>query len=320
MSGRSSVGPARYRLVMDPVTAKVGAEVAKETGGLARQLLAEMFGPQARAFGEDKAEEQRKRRATKVVEKASRKTTGGYNPAILRVPERVMAAIGQEPYLDTDEIYQEYLAGVIAGSMSSDARDDSGVAVLATIKTLSVRAIKLHHALYYTFRAKYLDCDLNLGTDSEQLKLWVSLMQMATNVEIDSSRSVEAVDIANEVVPLLIGELERAQLISYEVIGDHGFLRKQHAGIPGDGAILRPTNYGADVWRWAHGDREGNANVIFESTRLYDFDPALSIFVEALTFTELNQRVSDAIPQIIADGPIPGITVADSVDRAQKEK
>jgi hypothetical protein len=74
------------------------------------------------------------------------------------VPLRTLAAVVGEARTNNDAVLDEYLAGVLCKCRSPFGVDDSGTAIVATIRSLPIYSIRLHFTIY---RAVY---DLSQGS------------------------------------------------------------------------------------------------------------------------------------------------------------
>ena len=84
------------------------------------------------------------------------------------VPPRVLKGILEEGQFADDELVAEYLAGVLASSRTSDARDDRGAALTALVGRLSTYQLRAHYVMYATARRALVGDDINLGMEAER--------------------------------------------------------------------------------------------------------------------------------------------------------
>jgi len=251
---------------MDPLTgAIVGAagSAAKETAtsGLLRRLV----GPLADEVGLSWAAGYRQHNAEKIAQKAARKAglEGMASPGAIhaRVAHRVL----EDGSYVNDDVMQEYLAGLLAGSRTERGNDDRAAYYVDLIATLPAAQVRLHHAIYSALATAGQGDHYGREDFLETHALIVPLSAAAEVAEVPAD-----VDPQDAVAEALLG-LYREGLISTVGVAPSKTLGLGGAE-PGVVALATPTQMGCMLALWGHAVRDADVARLPETVPC-DFDP-----------------------------------------------
>ncbi|TAM45060.1 MAG: hypothetical protein EPN55_09405 [Gammaproteobacteria bacterium] len=177
------------------------------------------------------------------------------------VSPRVLKHILDEGRFCEDSIVADYYGGVLASSKSEIDRDDRGVAVLATIKSLSVYQLRLHYLFYSIVYGIYNGKGKSLGTDRNEMSVYIPL-----------SVYMQAMDFGPHEEPgaILIHSVEglvRSGLVeSRYSYGSKEHLAKTFSDATEPGLIMTPSVYGAEVFLWGQGIKGATGHEVVNSS------------------------------------------------------
>ena len=150
-----------------------------------------VLGPTLDTVGQDISEVYRKGSAL-IFTKAKRKITNidDNKTANLRVTRDVF---WNGAFTDED-ICAEYFGGILAGSRSTDGKDDTGIFYLDLVKSLSSSQLKLHYYIYSSLNrilfgdAKYHSLNVAVSKEIQAKSIYFStpeLIDLGINFEVD---------------------------------------------------------------------------------------------------------------------------------------
>lgn len=173
----------------------------------------------------------------------------------------IKSVLDDAPFCE-DELMAEYIGGVLASSWSGQTRDDRGVALLATIRRLSVYSLRTHYICYGVFDQLCRSVrKFAIGPDQGIFIRWAEYSKaMDFSDEEDGwgacSHSVIALEreeLAEMPFEGTAGYFKRIQIASRSggevAVGKNGMkLLRKHGGL-----TFIPTVLGAELFLWAHG-------------------------------------------------------------------
>lgn len=176
------------------------------------------------------------------------------------IPPRVMKSVLDEAPFCEDELMAEYMGGVLASSWSGQRRDDRGVALLATIRRLSVYSLRTHYICYGLFDQLYRSArKYPFGSGQGLFVRWAEYSKsMDFSDEEDKWGALSHSVIA----------LEREELAEMPFEGAAGYFKRILARGAGETALDKkgmkllskhggltfiPTVLGSELFLWAHG-------------------------------------------------------------------
>lgn len=230
---------------MDPIST-VGAGL---TVIGSKDILLKMLGPSADYVGGE---------LKGFIEKCNVNLDGIFNRAKKKlgnrldedgqVSPRILKDVIEEGKFCEDSIVAEYYGGVLASSKSEIERDDRGVAILATIKTLSVYQLRLHYLFYWLVYNFYKGQGKNLGTDRAEMLIYIPWSVYL--------KAMEFSPLENE-WPILNHSVEglvRSGLVGKDFYGgNQEYLAKRYPAAAEAGVIMGPSVFGAEVFLWGQG-------------------------------------------------------------------
>lgn len=121
--------------------------------GTAAVAAWKVFGPSLGIFGDNmgKWTERWSEGFFRISDRAARKL-GDKAEQPGEVPPRIMQRVVTDGAWANDPVVEEYYAGLIAGSRSSDGSDDSNLSTIALLAGLGSREVRLHYVIYRTIR------------------------------------------------------------------------------------------------------------------------------------------------------------------------
>lgn len=134
-----------------------------------------LLGPTIDLVGADLASVYAKGR-DKIIKSGSDKVTNLEDGAKSNL--RVTRDVFWNGAFSDDDMCAEYFGGILAGSRSSDGKDDSGVFYLDIIKSLSSSQLKLHYLIYSSFNRLLVEENTEafnpgLSTDLNKKKIYL---------------------------------------------------------------------------------------------------------------------------------------------------
>lgn len=178
------------------------------------------------------------------------------------VSPRVLKHVIDEGRFCEDSIVSDYYGGVLASSKSDVARDDRGVAVLATIKSLSVYQLRLHYLFYSVVYNIYNGKGKKLGTDRAQMSVYIPLSVYLQAMDFAQYEEAGAI-LAHSVEGLVRSGLVDSSQYSY---GSKEHLAKTFPCATEKGLIMTPNVYGAEVFLWGQGIKGATGHEVVESS------------------------------------------------------
>jgi hypothetical protein len=176
------------------------------------------------------------------------------------VSPRVLKHVIDEGRFCEDSIVADYYGGVLASSKSEIDRDDRGISILATIKSLSVYQLRLHYLFYSIVYSVYNGKGKNLGTDRSQMRVYIPLSVYLHAMEFAPDEDM------NAILTHSVQGLVRSGLIETNYsYGTREHLAKTFPSATEDGIIMAPSIHGSEVFLWGQGVKGASGNEILDS-------------------------------------------------------
>lgn len=198
------------------------------------------------------------------------------------IPPRVIKAVFEEAAFTEDELGAEYLGGVLASSRSGVDRDDRGVTIVNTIRSMSTYQLRLHYLIYRLIRERFVGSAWRLaestGRSATGIVIPFDTFERAMAFEDGEDRGEI---LTHAVVGLVARELIGPVTYGMEPAALQALVRGSKVG----GLAVQPSTAGAELYLWAHGSRS-SADAFFDAAvplELPDFDIDIGA---CLTFTE----------------------------------
>lgn len=226
----------------DPVT--LGALALTAAG--ARKVL----GPAADEIGNalGRATEFRLRNWGQIVERAQAKLgDAAEDPGT--VPPRVAAKVLEDGSWCDDEVMQEYLAGMLAGSRNDRGGNDRGAYWADLVARLASDYLRLHYLLYRALHDHGPAApgpSLTLLEGHEARSIYLPVSGLAASLDVTPA---EAQAVANNALHVLA----RESLIAPTGWGSGPHVLAHFAGAVEEGVQAVPTHAGVELFLWAHG-------------------------------------------------------------------
>lgn len=182
-------------------------------------------------------------------------------------PRIIYELVNRGSFID-DELSQQYFAGVLASSKTSDG-NENGLFYLDLIGKLSSFDIKMHYALYSALRSQYgninaqNNCNLKKASlkttvDREQIKVFLCLDKITERLgyEKTSLHLIERIELSG---PRLLS----MQLFDKFIVGDCTELLPLDIGNDPHGVSMTPSIIGSHLYLWAHGKGRFHFDSIF---------------------------------------------------------
>lgn len=256
------------RLHDDPVTSPGEADVDPAlTGGMAvakavgnANLLSRLIGPLADEIGINWAEGYRRRNAAQVARKAAQRLGGQLDQAA-SVHARVAYRVLQDGSFVNDDVMQEYLAGLLAGSRTQAGDDDRAAYYVDLVARLPSSQVRLHHAVYAALASSGASDDYGEGTYLQLRTIFTPVTSVADVLGHPSD-----VDPADAVGEALTGLSREGLLSTYAVAEKSRFLSQPYgADAPGDLVMAGPSVVGCTLALWSHAIRDANLSRLPET-------------------------------------------------------
>lgn len=244
---------------MDPITT-VGAGLAVIGS---RDILVKMLGPTADYVGGE---------VKNLVQKCNvnldnifiraQKKLGSRIDEPGTVSPRVLKHILDEGRFCEDSIVADYYGGVLASSKSEVNRDDRGVAVLASIKSLSVYQLRLHYLFYSVVYSIYNGKGKSLGTDRAGMGVYFPISVYLKAMNFVPHENPGAI-LSHSVEGLVRSGLVDSSNYSY---GSKEHLVKYFPDATEEGLIMTPNVHGAEVFLWGQGIKGATGHEMVQPT------------------------------------------------------
>lgn len=184
-----------------------------------------------------------------IFEKAAKKLGERINKDGTVSP-RILKNIWDEGRFCEDELAAEYFGGILASSRTENGRDDRGLALLATVKCLSVYQLRLHYFLYSLLKKKFDGQKLNVGIEDDRRKM---LVFIPADVYVKAMEFLQS-EYPDIILTHSMQGLGRENLVADEwTKGDKEYLGKIYKEIEKDGLVVMPSSYGIELFLWACG-------------------------------------------------------------------
>lgn len=237
---------------MEPVTGAVVAAGKLVKAADESKLLERLVGPLFEAIGLEWADGYRRRNAEKVARKAARQVgdeqlalPGGVHP---RVAHRIL----DDGSFVHEDVMQEYLAGLLAGSRTETGDDDRAAYYVDLVASMPASQVRLHHAIYGALATVH--------TDGEGFGYAAVLQRNAVSTPLEAAAAVVGVPAglseADAVGECLLG-LHREGLIR-----TYGVSTEANLGLGRDDSeqicMAVPSHAGCYLALWAHAIRDAD--------------------------------------------------------------
>ncbi|NKV95021.1 hypothetical protein GS938_20085 [Rhodococcus hoagii] len=237
------------------------------TGAL---LLRKVFGPSIESVGDVLSQwtERRMMNALKIAEKADRRLADDQGSG--EVHMRVANKIIEDGSWISDDVHQEYMAGLVAVSRSDGGEDDSAFYYVDLISRLTSSQIRLHCAMYGALvGTRTLETEkLSLQFDTDCPKLSVQ----TTVDDVSRSLTAEGASLEPGSISIALNGLHREGLVGGYSVG-HTEVHGAPAS-PDPLVYMIPTSFGARVYQAARGSDAMNSDYLrFPGARLQPFAP-----------------------------------------------
>lgn len=188
-----------------------------------------------------------------------------------QVSPRVLKHVIDEGRFCEDSIVADYYGGVLASSKSEIERDDRGVSVLSSIKSLSVYQLRMHYLFYSLVYSLYKGKGKSLGTDRAQMSIYIPLSVYLEAMAFSPSEDASAILIHS------VEGLVRSGLVDAKFrYGSQEYLAKLFPAATEPGFILTPSVFGAEVFLWGQGVKGATGHEVVQDTLLLS-PPEISI-------------------------------------------
>lgn len=224
-----------------------------------KDIIVKILGPTADYLGGELSSFTEKRiENIKAIFEKSEKKLGKSLEKEGFVPPKILRTILNEGSYCDDNLGQEYFAGVLANSRTSNKRDDRGITWAMLLSRLSSYQIRMHYIFYVLVYRLLKGSDINIG---------LSYSIHKTRIYIPWGEFVDAMELTMEEVVL-----HRNTILSNSVYGlvkemlidpkeyNYGskeLLQSFDDSIEEQGLILAPSGHGIDFFLWAHNQKMG---------------------------------------------------------------
>ena len=237
--------------MVDPITMSAGAVAAAY---LSKDGVAKLLGPTAEYLGgELKSLVEKSQRNVGAIFKSAATKAGDQlgKPGVVNA--RVLKHIIDEGRFTEEELFAEYVGGVLASARTEDGVDDRGVYYAQIIQSMSVYQLRTHYLFYYLIwnLAKGQQLDLNGYVDRYKLEIVIPVKIY--------ERTFGIVDGPKE-MPFIahsLSGLARDNLIEDTwKFANPAMLKASHITVDTQSFLIKPTISGIELFIWAHGKGE----------------------------------------------------------------
>jgi hypothetical protein len=193
-----------------------------------------------------------------------------------QVPPRVLRAVISEGRFVEDELGAEYFGGLLASSRTPTGEDDRALALVATVRDMSVYQIRLHYVIHRAVRELLVGRDVKLQSANQRFAAAVYLPREGTQVALGIADRNPAVMTA--LIGHALAGLDRLGLINPEWIDAEGrMLRTNYLGskLAEDappGLIASPGAFGLELMLAVHGHADVGLNAFLDPTLRFTMD------------------------------------------------
>ena len=174
-------------------------------------------------------------------------------PPAHHVNARVLHGVIENAAFASDSIVREYLAGLLATSVSEGGEDDRAVTLLAIIRNMSSRQIRLHHLAYSLVRGVYASEDIPTDQSLSNATIFIpsSVLKSETGITTDLDRRAAVFGLEHQ---RLVGGVADPSAYAFMPRLDIGEV----------GVLLSASYAGAELFLWVHGAPNADAFAIFD--------------------------------------------------------
>lgn len=239
---------------MEPISGAVIAAGKAAKAADESKLLSRLVGPVFDEMGLNLAERYRNRNAAKVARRAARRLGEEQLGLPGAVHPRVAHRILDDGSFVHEDVMQEYLAGLLAGSRTENGEDDRAAYYVDLVASMPSTQVKLHHAIYAAVATAEPGQDFGLGPVLGRHTVVTDLDIAATAIDVPSD-----LDREYATAEALLG-LHREGLIETYGIGTASELGLSTS----DTQLLlaMPTTMGCFLALWAHGLRDADVTAM----------------------------------------------------------
>jgi len=222
-----------------------------------KEALQKLLGPSLKSFGLE---------FKSFTEYALANLTNIFNKAIRNVGDeiesegcihpRVLKGVIQEGAFTDDDVSQEYFAGVLASSRTTNTMDDKGAYFISLLSRLTTFQIRSHYIFYTLFANLLKDCVFSPTNDRTMKQCRIYIPDESLHDALQPGCYLD------EISSHIIYGLLREDLVYECVSGDQKHLRMglelDYESITGgrSGFFVSPKSIGAELYLWAIGHGE----------------------------------------------------------------
>lgn len=189
------------------------------------------------------------------------------------VPPRVFYEVLNEGSWISDDVQQEYLAGLLIASRTPLGKNDDGAYYARLVTGMTSNQIRFHHAIYDAILRQAQPFMIGVAVEAQQNCVWAPIDASVGVVAPEDADSLEAV-----VTATVVG-LERLQLADSPGVGSPSILRHlSDRPVNQDAMVLAARPAGASLFMWAHGMRSSDQDRLFELRGRPPLGPTFSEF------------------------------------------
>lgn len=249
----------------EPITTVgLGAVVAY----LSKDGINKMLGPTADYLGESLRDFAQKRAENvgKIFSNAESKL-GDKIEQPGQVPPKVLKTIINEGSYSDDEITVEYFGGILASSRTEQGRDDRGARIGKVLDGLSIYQIRTHYIVYTFIRKLFKDSGYLFNMDDRpRMQIFIPWGVYVHAMQFDQKELNQITSIVNHA---FFG-LNTDNLIETFQYGPENHIKKHCPEAQGDGILVSPSAFGAELYLWGYGLGDKDLSYILNDTAFKD--------------------------------------------------
>lgn len=256
------------------------------------KVIEKILGPTSEYIGEQLKEWTRKKVANtaKIFKNAENKLGEKINQEG-KVPPKVLKGILEEGAWCEEDLQVEYFGGVLASSRSGISRDDRGAYFVSLISRLSTYQLRAHYLFYHLIKQQFNGEAINIhdGNNWSNLQMFVSYDTFYKSMDF----SEEEVNNWGNILSHAIWGLDKEELLTGFSYGSKDFIKKTFTEVKTDGIIYMPTKIGVELFMWAYGHGQDNANDFFNHELEFPNDQNLTLGEGVSTKKAIEQAKLD---------------------------
>jgi hypothetical protein len=240
------------------------------------KVVEKILGPTSEYIGEQLKEWTVKKIAnTANIFKNAEKKLGDKMNEPGKVPPKILKAILEDGAWCEEKLQVEYFGGVLASSRTGVSRDDRGAYYTTLISRMSTYQLRTHYLIYHLAKKLYDGQEVNIhdGNNWKKLEMLIPFTTFYLAMDFTQEEAPEW----NKFLSHAVWGLNKEELVAQFRWGEKEHVQKAFPQAATGGILLQPTKIGTELFMWAYGHGQLDANEFFRKEMAFPNDQEIRI-------------------------------------------